>query len=135
LKKLILLTITPLLFASSTNIDKLSKKIDILNNDKKISSKLEYTIYDPFASAKPIISEAKGIKEIEPIIVLPIIVQTILNHKVLINNKWYKTGDIVQNGLIKEIHQKYIVVFKNKKKTFITIKSKKSIFTTKEITE
>jgi len=132
LKKLIILAITPFLFASSVNVDNLSKKIDILNNDKKISSKLDYKIYDPFASAKPIINEAKEIKDIEPIVILPIIVQTILNKKVLINGLWHKTGDIVQGNLIKEIHQKYIVVFKDKKRSFITIKPKKSILITKE---
>ncbi len=135
MKKLIILAILTPIFTlvNALNIDNISKRIDIINKQKEISSKIDYNVYDPFASAKPIISESKKIEEIEPIIILPIIVQTILNNKVLINGKWHKTGDTVQGSVIKQINQKYIVVLRNKKKTLLTIKSNKSIIKTKEI--
>jgi len=103
------------------------KNIANLKNSINISAKLDYNVYDPFASAKPILikKEKDFLKKIPISDVIKI--QTILNKKVLIKNRWFSVGDKINNNLIKHIKKDYIVVLNNKKWMKITTQRKKKL--------
>jgi len=136
MKKLVLIIITPiLLMADHIEINKIAPKIKTFKNSEKISDTIDYDVYDPFATAKPIVIVKKKVlkKRIKHIIKQnPIIIQTILNSKALINNRWYGAGDKIQGKKIKSVRKDAIIVIDNNKWVKITLKRNKSIIEIKE---
>jgi len=121
-----------MLNALDFNIDKIVKKIDKVKNNIEKTYDLDYNVYDPFATAKPLLRhKSRATKKKRR--VRPIVIQTILNHKVFINRHWYRVGDFVQGVKIKAINNKNIVVLKNNRKKTIYIKPKKNFLQIKEI--
>ena len=136
MKKLVFIIITPILvMANDVKINNIAPKINTLKNSEKISEIIDYDVYDPFSTAKPLLIVEKKVvkKKIKRVIKQnPIIIQTILNNKVLINNKWYAAGDKVQGRRIKSIRKDAIIVIENKKWTKIALRKNKNIITIKE---
>ncbi|MEA2099025.1 MAG: hypothetical protein U9P72_02745 [Campylobacterota bacterium] len=138
MKKLLpIIILTPILsIVNAIEINKIAPKINTLKNNKKISDIIDYEVYDPFATAKPLLIEKKIVekKVIKRVIKQnPIIIQTILNHKVLINNRWYSAGDIVQGRKIKSIRKDAIIVIENNKWVKIALKKNRNIINIKEV--
>lgn len=127
MKKLFILFIPIFSFSDTINVDKVVKNIANIKKSIQISARLDYNVYDPFASAKPILIQKKKdiIKKLP--ISRSITIQTILNKKVLINNRWFSVGDRVNGGLIKSIDKNYIIMIKNKKWIKVATKRKKRV--------
>ena len=132
-KYIIIISILPsVLFASTLNIQSIVTKIKALQSNTKISSQLDYNVYDPFATAKPIlIQKMKNRIKIQK--KSSILIQTILNKKVLVGGKWLKVGDKVQGATIKTINKDNIVIFKDNKWTKVSFKRKKDIIKIKKV--
>jgi len=142
MKKLVLIMIIPILvIANNIEINKIAPKIKTFKNSEKISDTIDYDVYDPFATAKPIVikvnKEKKVVKKRIKHIVKqnPIIIQTILNNKALINNRWYGAGDKIQGKRIKSVRKDAIIVIDNNKWVKITLKRNKSIIEIKEVSQ
>ena len=76
--------IVSLTFSSAVEINNLAPKIKNLKNGKKLSEKVDYDVYDPFATAKPLLIKKKKVvkKKIKHVIKHNhIIIQTIFNNK------------------------------------------------------
>ena len=127
MKKLLLLFIPIFSFSDTIDVDKVVKNIANIKKSIHISATLDYNVYDPFATAKPIIIQKKKdiIKKLP--VSRSVTIQTILNKKVLINNRWFSVGDRVDGGLIKSIHKDYIIIIKNKKWIKVATKRKKKL--------
>lgn len=127
MKKLLLLLIPILSFANTIDVDKVVKNIANIKKSIQISAILDYNVYDPFATAKPIIIQKKRdlIKRLP--VSRSIKIQTILNKKVLINNRWFSAGDKVDGSVIKSIHKNHIIIIKDKKWMKVTTKRKKKL--------
>jgi hypothetical protein len=100
------------LFAGDFDVSKIVEKVRNIKKSNQLSPILEYKVYDPFATAKPILKEKK-IKVIHKPKEQSIIPQTILNGEVFIDKKWYATGDIIRGYKIKNIGTKSILLYKN----------------------
>ncbi len=126
---LIILTLS-LLHSATIDVTPISKKIDLLKNRKKSPATLNYNVYDPFSTAKPLLAT----KEKKPVVITkrPIIVQTILNKKALIDGRWYGVGSKVHGATITDIKTNSISVRNGKKHSVITLHSRKNIIQTKE---
>jgi len=139
MKKMIFILITPIfIFANDIKINNIAPKINTLKNSVKISETIDYDVYDPFLTAKPLLIKEKKVikKKIKQVIKQnPIIIQTILNNKVLIHNKWYGAGDKVHGIRIKSIRKDAIIVIKNNRWTKINLRKNRNIITTKEATQ
>lgn len=139
MKKLVLIMMIPILvIANHLEINKIAPKIKTFKNSEKISDTIDYDVYDPFATAKPIVIVKKKVikKRIKHFVKQnPIIIQTILNNKVLINNRWYGAGDKIQGKRIKSVRKDAIIVIDNNKWVKITLKRKKSIIEIKEVSQ
>ena len=123
-----------LLFGHSVDIQQISKQLDRLKNHKKSISVIDYDIYDPFATAKPLLKQIKYKRKKRKKTTIKL--QTILNDKVLIKNRWYKVGDKVYGYKITQVGKNSIVVFKNRKRKIIFFEKKKDfIHITKGITQ
>ena len=119
------------LCAKDVDITSISEKIDALKQSKSTSPVLNYTLYDPFATAKPLLAA----KQKPPLIkkrIRPIIVQTILNHRALIDGKWLRVGSSIYGGTISAIEQQHIVVTRGGKTITVPLKTGKRIIKTKE---
>ncbi len=127
---LILLLLHSIIFSDTIDVKPIVKKIDYVKKNKKTSSTLDYTVFDPFAKAKPLLAK----KEQKPVIKIahPIIVQTILNSKALIDGKWIGVGQHIHGAKIKTVATDHIAVIRDNKLITITQKSKKNIIKTKE---
>jgi hypothetical protein len=105
------------LFCATFDIGYISKKIDAIENRPQISASIDYKVYDPFATAKPILKIKKTPKAVKKF--KPIIIQTILNRKVLVGNRWYRRGESINGKLIKAINPNSILVSDGKKQILI----------------
>jgi len=121
----------PLLgFSSEIDVKKIVKKIEMLQHNKNISSKIHYNVYDPFATAKPILKQ----KNNTPIKLhkdSSITIETILNNKVLIAGKWLSVGDKINGATIKSINKNNIIIYKNNRWIKVSFKRKKDIINIK----
>jgi len=126
---LIILTLS-LLYSATIDVTPISKKIDLLKNRKKSPATLNYNVYDPFSTAKPLLAT----KEKKPVVITkrPIIVQTILNKKALIDGRWYGVGSKVHAATITAIKENSITIHSGEKYSVIALKSRKNIIKTKE---
>ena len=123
-----------MLFARDIDIEKISKQMDRLKSSKKIVSTLDYNVYDPFATAKPILKQKKAKKQKKYHRIIKL--QTVLNGRVLIKNKWYSVGDKVYGYKIVKIDQNGISLYKNKKTKKVLFKKRKDfVHITKEIVQ
>lgn len=135
MRLIILLLISSALFSNGVDVKKIAKKIGLLKNHIRISKEIDYKVYDPFAKAKPILLKkiTKDTKVVKRKRKRPIIIQTILNKKAFINNRWFGVGDRVFGYLIKSIKRDAIFILKNHKWVKISMKKRKNIVTVKEI--
>ena len=115
---------------SAMQISDIIKTIDKLNDLTAISSKLDYEVYDPFASAKPIL-KTKNISKKTLKHSNPIVIQTILNNRVFISGKWYNVGDKVRDFKIQNIRSDSIELSKDATIKIIRLDATKSILKTK----
>jgi len=126
-KYIILIFFLPIIaFANKLDLEKIVTKIKNLQNDTKISENVDYNVYDPFATAKPILIQKRK-NRIKIHKNSSIIIQTILNKKVLVSGQWLKVGDKIQGAVIKTINKDNIVIFKNNKWMKVSFKRKKDI--------
>ncbi|MEA1982073.1 MAG: hypothetical protein U9N39_00900 [Campylobacterota bacterium] len=116
------------LFADVIDVQKIALKIDKVHSSK-ISSTLDYRVYDPFATAKPILKKKTIIKRVRH---KSIVIETILNNRAFIEKKWYSVGDTIYGQKIKNVRRDGIVILKNYKKTFIPLKKNTNIIKIKE---
>jgi hypothetical protein len=118
------------LYSNTIDVTSISKKIDDLKNNKKSSATLDYRVYDPFYTAKPLLAT----KERKPTNTAkrPIVLQTILNHKVLIDGRWYGVGDHVHGARITAIKENTITLLSSGKHVVISLRTRKNIIKTKE---
>ncbi len=117
--------------AADLDVTPIVSKIETLKQNKKTSPVVDYNVFDPFAKAKPLLAQQKQ----HPITkkrVRPIVVQTILNRRALIDGKWYSKGDRIEGSTIIALKQHHIVVAKGDKTVTIPLKTGKRIITTKE---
>ncbi len=136
MKKLLIMILPIVIFGNDLEINKIAPKINTLKNSVKLSENVDYDVYDPFAPAKPlVIKEKKVIKRVikHTIKQNPIIIQTILNNKVLINNRWYSAGDIIDGKRIKDVRKDAIIIIDNNKWVKINLKRNKNIIKIKEV--
>ena len=125
---LLIISLPILSFSSNIDMKKIVAKIEALKNNVNISASVDYKVYDPFARAKPILNEkVKRIRNKKIYRNSSIVIQTILNNKVLINGKWFKVGDKVQGATIKNINENNIMIYKNNKWLKVSFKRKKDI--------
>ena len=131
----IIILVLPLaLFGYGVDVNKISKQIDRLKSSKRVSASLDYDVYDPFATAKPLLKQKqiKHRKHHKKVIRF----QTILNDMVLIKNRWYRVGDKVYGYKITKIGRDSILISKKGKIRRISgAKKKEFIQVTKEIKE
>jgi len=106
--------------------------IDKMNSSVQIPKKIEYNVYDPFSSAKPILNTKHNTKLKTNIILQPIILQTILNNRAFVDGKWYNKGDKVRDYKIEMVNSDSVILVKNFKKTIIRIKKIERILKMKE---
>ena len=114
------------------DITSIIETIDKMNSSTKISKKIEYDLYDPFASAKPILNKKENTLDKTNDIFSPIILQTILNNRAFIDGKWYNEGDKVREYNIETIDSDSVVLRKKMKKTTLKLKMIESILRMKE---
>ncbi len=114
------------LFAKDFDVKKIAAQVKNIKTSNKLSPELKYQVYDPFASAKPILRE-KNKKVIHKKRYKSIIPQTILNSKVFIEKKWYSIGDVFRGYKIKNIKKRSVLFYKNGIYKKIYLKSSKSI--------
>jgi len=114
------------------DITSIIETIDKMNTSTKISKKIEYDLYDPFASAKPILNKKENTLDKTGGILSPIILQTILNNRAFIDGKWYNEGDKVREYNIETINSDSVVLRKKMKKTTLKLKMIESILRMKE---
>ncbi len=125
------LLITLPLWTKDVDITPIVKKIDALRAQKKTSPTLNYALFDPFAKAKPLLAT----KEQPPLMkksIRPIVVQTILNRRALIDGKWLGVGKRIHGHTITAIKQHDIVVSNGTTTRTIPIKTGKRLIITKE---
>ena len=128
---IVLLFLLPIcIFAKDIDVNQISKKIDVIKNSTKITAKLDYDIYDPFATAKPILKHKKKKKTVKK---RKIHIKTILNNRVFINRRWYNVGEIIYGYKIKSINSNYIVVLKHGERKRVYKYKKKNFIHTKEL--
>lgn len=113
-------------YAQDINIEELAKRIDNLESSTKLSKNLDYKVYDPFATAKPILKQSQIIKKKYH---QKILLQTILNDKVFIQNRWYTKGDAIQGYKIKQIFKNSVLLCKNNKCKKTYQKTSKNLLT------
>jgi len=132
MKKILLFVIPIFSFSDTIDVDNVIKNIANIKKNIQISARLDYNVYDPFATAKPIIIQKKKdlIKRLP--INRSIIIQTILNKKVLVNNRWFSVGDRVNGNKIKSINKNHIIIIKDKKWMKVTTKRKNKLISIKE---
>ncbi len=129
-KEFFLLVFSITILSGSIDIAKLSKKIDDIDAMSRLSLRMDYDIYDPFAKAKPLINRSSKKRIVYS---KAIKIQTILNDRVLINNKWFSVGDKVFNAKIKNIRKKSITILKNRKLIRLHLRRIKDIIKTEEL--
>lgn len=117
---------------SAIEITNIIQTMDKLNSSDKISSSLDYDVYDPFATAKPIL-KTKNIEVKELSTSTPIVIQTILNDRVFISGEWYNAGDKIRDFKIKDIKSDRIELVKNRTIKVITIDAIESILKMKGV--
>jgi len=124
------------LFGYNIDVQKISKQMDRLKDHRKVVLTLDYNVYDPFATAKPILKQKKYNKA-KKHYKKSIKLQTILNNRVLIKNRWYGVGDSISGYKIVKIEQKKgILLYKDGKSKQVFFKKKKDfIHITKEIVQ
>ena len=124
------------LFGYNMDVQKISKQMDRLKDYRKVVLTLDYNVYDPFATAKPILKQKKYNK-VKKHYKRSIKLQTILNNRVLIKNRWYGVGDSISGYKIIKIEEKKgILLYKDGKSKQVLFKKKKDfIHITKEIVQ
>ena len=129
IRTLFLFTISFLpLIASMIDVQKIATRIDTISNSK-ISNKVDYNVYDPFATAKPILKKKTIVKRAEQ---KNIVLETILNNRVFIERKWYSTGSYIHGYKIKNISANGIIITKNHKTLLIPLNKNKNLLKIKE---
>jgi hypothetical protein len=118
------------LYSSTIDVTPISKKIDALKNYKKSSATLDYNVYDPFSSAKPLLATKE--KKLVTTVKHSIVIQTILNNKVFIDGKWFGVGSRIHGSTITAINANSISIIREGKYSIIALKSRKNIIQTKE---
>lgn len=118
--------LSTLLFAEEFDVSKVVEQVKSIKNLSKLSPNLDYRVYDPFATAKPILKEKKH-KVWYKTTNKSIKIETILNDKVFIEKKWYATGDFIRGYKIKNIAKGNILLYKNGVYKKIYLKSSKNI--------
>jgi len=119
------------LTAKDVDIAPIIAKIDALKHEKKTSPTLSYRLYDPFAKAKPLLA-TKQQPPLRKKSIRPIIVQTILNRRALIDGKWFGVGSRIHGHTITAVKAHHIVVATGTTTRTIPIKTGKRIIMTKE---
>jgi hypothetical protein len=114
------------LFSKDFDIEKVVAQVNSIKESNQLSPNLEYKVYDPFATAKPILKEKKR-KGIHKTKVRRIIPQTILNGEVFIDKKWYAIGDVIRGYKIKNINKRSISLYKNGLYKKVYLKSSKNV--------
>lgn len=112
------------LYAQDVNVEELAKRIDKLETSTTLSQNLDYKVYDPFETAKPILEQKQIIRKKHN---RAIVIQTVLNDRIFIQHKWYSKGDTVQGYKIKQIFHNSAQFCKNKKCKIIYQKSRKNL--------
>lgn len=130
MKKILLsLFLCTILFGYDIDVQKITQKIEKLKNFK-ISKRLNYKVYDPFATAKPILKKETIVRHI--IARRAIVVETILNHKAFIDGSWHSSGGYIHGVKIIKVLHDGILVARGSKKVLIPLKKEKDIIKTKE---
>ncbi len=119
------------LIAVNLDITPIVHKIDSLQQSRQTSPTVDYDVFDPFAKAKPLLAQKKQ-PPITKKRIRPIIVQTILNRRALIDGKWYAVGSRIYGSTVTAVKQNHIVLAKNGKTVTIPLKTGKRIIITKE---
>jgi len=94
------------------DVKDITKKIENMEATGNTYDKIDYEVYDPFAVAKPIITKSPIREQRVVAAPLPIVLQTILNQKALINNRWYDVGDAFREYKIQAIYKNLVVLAK-----------------------
>ncbi len=129
MKKIFILFCLPL-YLMAVNVDNISKKIDTIKSSHRVSPTLIYDVYDPFIQAKPIVNIKKKKKIVKKRrVVKHIVIQTVFNDKILVNNRWYKEGDKVMGLRVKKIYKNSALIGDS----IVRVSKHKSILQTKEI--
>ncbi len=126
-----LFSICVILSAKNIEINDISEKIAKINSSVKKNQKLDYKVYDPFATAKPILKIKKIVKKSK--IYHPITVEAILNNKAFIENKWYSVKDKIRGFKIISIKKDGIMIVKNNKKSLIKLRGVGNMIQIKEL--
>ena len=113
-------------------IEGIIKSIDKINSSVKIPKKVQYDLYDPFSSAKPILNTKNDLNNNIVSVKKPLILQTILNNRAFIDGKWYNEGDKVRHYYIKSINSDSLVLSQGKKIKTIRLTKIKNILNMKE---
>lgn len=120
------------IYLMAVDVDRISSKIESMKSSHRVPSALTYDVYDPFTQAKPIVKEKKS-KKVHLIKKRRksrhIVIQTILNDMILVNNRWYKEGDRVMGMRVRRIYQNSALIGNQT----VKVSRRKSILKTKEI--
>lgn len=93
------------------DVESITKKIENMEASSNTYDKINYQIYNPFATAKPIVKKSVT-SEIVMSRPFPIVLKTILNEKAFINDRWYSVGDVFREYKIQAILKSLVVLAK-----------------------
>lgn len=107
------------------DVESIIKKIENMEASNNTYDKINYEIYNPFATAKPIVKKSTT-SEIVMSRPFPIVLKTILNEKAFINNHWYSVGDVFREYKIQAIHKSLVVLAKESELKIINMNALQS---------
>ncbi len=120
---------TTLLAAAPVDVASIAKKFEKLG-EWQLPQTPDYTIYDPFRRAEPLIRQAKAVKRKPKPITLRI--TAIMNDRAFVNGRWVRSGDRIGEYKVVGIRSRGIVLKAHNRTLFLPMREKKRLLKVKE---
>ena len=130
--RIVLLSLLPLLLFGAADVKKIARKIEMLQHEKMLENRPQYSVYDPFRRAKPLLAKKTAYFQRKNRKFQSLHVETILNGKAFINGRWIGVGEKISGAKVVNIRQNSVVVVYNKKSIYIPVVKPKRVIKFKE---
>lgn len=116
--------------ATSVDVSTIAEKFEKLGK-WEFPQAPEYTIYDPFRRAEPLMKRAKTVQHKPKPVALKI--TAIMNGRAFVNGRWVGAGERIDGYRVVEIRANGLVLKSRNRTIFLPLKQKKPLLKTKDI--